>query len=120
MTIETAREYHNDYTQPPVFQPAVRYMTRYWKSVRGSQNKWWDGMVFSTPEEATKWISDHRPGVPYVVIRVTTTELIVDTRAMHYEPDQPHYGVELRELDECPYTFSHTRDSCGYKTCRES
>jgi hypothetical protein len=24
------------------------------------------------------------------------------------------------EVDPCPYTFSHTRQWCGYDTCRES
>lgn len=118
--MDIAREYHNDYTQPPVFQPAVQYMTRYWKKVRGSENRWWEGMVCETPEKATEWIKQKRPEALFVVVRVTTTEELVDTRAMHYDSDQPHYGIELRELDECPFTQSHTKDFCGYAGCRES
>lgn len=93
--IERAEEYHDDYQQPPVLPSDVRYMTRYYQHVRGSKNKWWDGHLCKTPGEAIKWITDHRPEVIYVVVRVTRTEELVDTRAMHYEPDDPHYGVEL-------------------------
>lgn len=117
--IEEAQEHHDDYTQPPVYKPRGRYMTRYWQDVRGSENKWWDGHVCDTPREATEWIKKYKPGVLFVVVRVTVTEELVDTRAMHYDSDDPHYGIELRELDDCPYTFAHTQDSCGYNTCRE-
>lgn len=120
MTIDQAQRSSDDWRQPPVFRPAVRYMTRYWKRIRGAENCWWDGMVCETPKEATEWITKHRPEVPFVVVRVTTTEELVDTRAMHYDSDDPHYGIELRALDECPFTQSHTREFCGYEDCRES
>lgn len=114
------QEYHDDWREPPVLPAQVRYMTRYYQHVRGSKNKWWDGHVCNTPTEATGWIMKYRPGVPFVVVRVTVTEELVDTRAMNYDSDDLHYGVELRELDDCPYTHSHTRQFCGYAGCRES
>lgn len=117
---------HNDYRRPPVGErePEARYQALYWSPLAwggtSQVNSWWDGGEFDTPESAREYIERHRPGKPYVLIKLVTTVEIVDASAMHYEPDDPHYGIELRALDECPFTQSHTRHWCGYKTCRES
>lgn len=101
VTIEKQWPQHNDYRRPPLGEDELeaRYRALYWSPSRwggtDQVNSWWDGGEFGTPEEAREYIEKHRPGLPYVIVKLVTTVEIVDTSKMDYEPGDPHYGITL-------------------------
>ena len=61
----------------------------------------------ASEEEALSAVQDQKPGWPVQAYERQVSDWVP-------------LGSLQGEKNPCPYTFSHTRDWCGYPTCRES